>query len=705
MLIQSLKFALPSLLLSLFSAFTWAVSSEKPPAVPTFSVYHFSTKVQNSNEVMLQHFADEKYAGYAFYQWNPATGKTVRLPLPQNLVSHTILKTKQGYYFFGSLSINGGKYKSEEPKFSPHVPAVAFLGLDGKVLTAKLPKYLTVDYRGGLAILADQSILVAGGKDAAGKRLIVMGRISFANNQLKFEQLPNLPFKNDRSRYSLVGLADGRAMVLGGEIYNATGCHECLNETYFYNPKTKKWQHGPKMLERRNEATATLLPNGNVLVVGGWTPTTSANSGQWGTVSPTTEIWDAKTNQFIQGGKLLNGTTMHEVTWLAGYEGKQLLIAGGKSSVVQLYDVEQNAARLVEVLNEFQSDYEANKTPITFVIKGQHYAWLNTTSSGAQAETNWHLVSVKLLENGLEPVEQIDIKQDIVLNLYDFKFYPGTAGAPSYVVGGRPVESSTRAIWPDGRMQIVPFAAAANASYMFDQSGLPPLNSPRNKVNGDVTYQKLKDGRVIAGGGNVQINKIALADEHSMNISGKDTYQSVGGSYPAKYYEIYDPQTKQWHDSAPSKMAGDKIAVFNDGRVVKIGKIEGDGTPDTCLKRRIKLNKTTCAQTIIEMSNASGAAWRNISVESTPLVELDDYEVRPFVIQDELFLAGKHIVEIDPDGRYSHTNITQWLNPQTKQWETLWESKLEDSSSLHVGRIIFRQLANGKRVVLPVHGF
>lgn len=249
-----------------------------PPPIPTFPVSKliFSIKVQNSNEVILHHFATGSY-DYIFYRWDVLSGKTSALKLPTNLVSDKIVKTKQGVLFFGSLTINDGKYKPEDPKFSPYVPAVAFLGQDGKAFTAKLPNYLSVDVS-SLTVLSDQSVLIAGGEGNAGKRLITMGQVSFANGKLKYEQLPNLPFNANRSGYSLVGLADGRAMVLGGETERFIGCHQCLNETYFFNPKTKKWQHGPNMLEQRNEATATLLPNGNVLVVGGWTPTTQSNS-------------------------------------------------------------------------------------------------------------------------------------------------------------------------------------------------------------------------------------------------------------------------------------------------------------------------------------------------------------------------------------------------------------------------------------------
>lgn len=391
---------------------------------------------------------------------------------------------------------------------------------------------------------------------------------------------------------------------------------------------------------------------------------------------------------------------------MVGWPRRQA-IAGGKSSVVQLYDVEQNKARVIATLDESQSDYRSPRQPMTFIYKGQHYVWLNVTSSSAELAKRWHLAAIPLPENGVEPVENIDVKQGIVLNLYGIHFYPGEANEPSYIVGGKAPDSSKelnlkRAIWPDGRMQMVD-SIPTKVVNTVDLSQLPPLNNPRQDFSAkEVVTKQLADGRVIVAGGMVQANKIAVVDENSMNVDVQDTYLSVGASKPAQQYEIYDSKTKQWHDSAPSTMAGTKATILNDGRVLMIGKIEGEASKIDCINKRVTEDK--CTRTIIEMSDTAGKAWKRIDLNSIPLVDIGEDETRLFVIQDELFLAGNHIVVLESD-RYGTTDVTLWYNTQTANWETLWESKEGDNYRLHAGRIIFRQLANGKHVVLPVHGF
>ncbi len=47
--------------------------------------------------------------------------------------------------------------------------------------------------------------------------------------------------------------------------------------------------------------------------------------------------------------------------------------------------------------------------------------------------------------------------------------------------------------------------------------------------------------------------------------------------------------------------------------------------------------------------------------------------------------------------------MVQWFNTADRRWVTLWEAPERDWRD-HLGRIIFRDLPGGKRVVLPVAG-
>jgi hypothetical protein len=119
-----------------------------------------------------------------------------------------------------------------------------------------------------------------------------------------------------------VRLLDGRIFVAGGEGIYGTG----IDTVEIYNPTTGKWQVTSNMSTPRLNPTATLLDNGKVLVVGGYTydsaccalasaeiydPTT-------GTFSPTGSMTTARRN--LTATLLNNGT----VLIAGGYNGTNL---------------------------------------------------------------------------------------------------------------------------------------------------------------------------------------------------------------------------------------------------------------------------------------------------------------------------------------------------------------------------------------------
>ena len=63
-------------------------------------------------------------------------------------------------------------------------------------------------------------------------------------------------------------LADGRVLVIGGYNNAAPNSHE-VRSAEIYDWHTGAWTSAGNMVEARYDATATLLPNGNVLVAGG----------------------------------------------------------------------------------------------------------------------------------------------------------------------------------------------------------------------------------------------------------------------------------------------------------------------------------------------------------------------------------------------------------------------------------------------------
>jgi large repetitive protein len=82
-----------------------------------------------------------------------------------------------------------------------------------------------------------------------------------------------------RARHAAVTLADGRVLVVGG----VTGTSTPLDTVDFYERSTRRWSRGELgtlLAEARAGHTATVLPNGRVLVAGGDDRTRSLASAE-----------------------------------------------------------------------------------------------------------------------------------------------------------------------------------------------------------------------------------------------------------------------------------------------------------------------------------------------------------------------------------------------------------------------------------------
>jgi hypothetical protein len=120
-------------------------------------------------------------------------------------------------------------------------------------------------------------------------------------------------------------LADGRVLVAGG--LNTGGAQGKVD---VYEPATGTWAVGPAMRTPRRSHTATLLKNGKVLVVGGWS----------GGATGAAELYDPATNTWSVTGALTTGRYDHTATLLPS--GKVLVVGGRNGTQVvataEVYD-------------------------------------------------------------------------------------------------------------------------------------------------------------------------------------------------------------------------------------------------------------------------------------------------------------------------------------------------------------------------------
>jgi hypothetical protein len=140
-----------------------------------------------------------------------------------------------------------------------------------------------------------------------------------------------------RTDQAAAQLADGRLLLTGGEDFALN----VLSSAEIYDPASGVSSLTGSMAQARHGHTATLLPNGNVLIVGGLSDSAGTRNGT--TLVPTAELYDAATGAFIPTSSPTIARAYHTATLLPN--GK-VLIAGGATlggsqsptSSVELYD-------------------------------------------------------------------------------------------------------------------------------------------------------------------------------------------------------------------------------------------------------------------------------------------------------------------------------------------------------------------------------
>ena len=167
-------------------------------------------------------------------------------------------------------------------------------------------------------LLANGTVLLAGGLSGAASAQVQIynpatNRWTAANNSAG----PSLI--DARYYHTATRLADGRVLVLGGS-NPAAGPAGRLNSVELYNPATGMWTAAAPMLKKRFAHTATLMPNGAVLAVGGYGELNSD------TTTASVEHYDPKLDKWLQARPLINARNGHTATLLS--DGS-LLVANG----------------------------------------------------------------------------------------------------------------------------------------------------------------------------------------------------------------------------------------------------------------------------------------------------------------------------------------------------------------------------------------
>jgi WD40 repeat protein len=232
-------------------------------------------------------------------------------------------------------------------------------------------------------LLLNGKVLVAGGApDAAGFS-------SFSSAEMYD---PNAgtwttigPMGSARQAHTATLLPDGRVLVAGG---GDVGYF--ISSAEIYNPATGNWTPTGSLVSARGIHTATLLPDGKVVATGG-----NYNSFSAPTIvaSSSTELYDPATGTWTASGSLNAARSTHVATLLPN--GKVLVAAGYYvNNNVQLFSAElyNSAAGGVSLVNPVKLPGGAFQFAFTGVANGTNTAL--ATTNPALPLADWTVLGV-----------------------------------------------------------------------------------------------------------------------------------------------------------------------------------------------------------------------------------------------------------------------------------------------------------------------
>ena len=155
-----------------------------------------------------------------------------------------------------------------------------------------------------------------------------------------------------RNMHTATLLPNGRVLVAGGVYYGVA-----LASAELYDPASNTWSAAGSLTKERWEHTAMLLPNGKVLVAGGY----SNNVG----LLASAELYDPASNTWSAAGSLATVRYGHTATLLP--DGK-VLVAGGRDGTnylasAEMYDPASNTWSAAGALATARGFYSATLLP------------------------------------------------------------------------------------------------------------------------------------------------------------------------------------------------------------------------------------------------------------------------------------------------------------------------------------------------------
>jgi hypothetical protein len=202
-------------------------------------------------------------------------------------------------------------------------------------------------------LLADGRVLIAGGCTDA-----------FCNHTIASAELydpktgsfsPTGSMSTYRANHTATLLSDGRVLVTGGGDPSYQHSYS-LSSAELYNPKTGTFSATGTMTTARSAHSATLLPDGRVLIAGG------CAGGCWDhNPVASAELYDPKTGTFGATGSMSAARDSHAATLLS--DGRVLVTGGGGLDSAERYDPTTGTFDAIGSMTRPRSDHTAALLP------------------------------------------------------------------------------------------------------------------------------------------------------------------------------------------------------------------------------------------------------------------------------------------------------------------------------------------------------
>jgi N-acetylneuraminic acid mutarotase len=132
---------------------------------------------------------------------------------------------------------------------------------------------------------------------------------------------PTTPMSTARAFHTATLLPNGEVLVAGGASIYHGARGKVVATAEIYDPESATWHNAPNMSVARYHHTAAPLPDGRVLVAGGWALTTNSDKSL-----ATAEIYDPAKNAWTRTGSMATGRARAVVTPLP--DGRVLVATG-----------------------------------------------------------------------------------------------------------------------------------------------------------------------------------------------------------------------------------------------------------------------------------------------------------------------------------------------------------------------------------------